>query len=141
MPPRQLIVKLLDRFERSNAYADIILETELREQKLSEKNKGLIQEIFFGIIRWRNRLDWIIKKIYQGQLEKTPRFIRYILQVGLYQLFINLCLDVVLGQDLNNLGLLCRLICRQRLKAVLFRLLKIGRPFDLGDDYRASRIP
>ena len=86
MPPRQLIVKLLDRFERSNAYADTILETELREQKLSEKNKGLIQEIFFGIIRWRNRLDWIIKKIYHGQLEKTPRFIRYILQIGLYQL-------------------------------------------------------
>ena len=86
MSPRQLIVKLLDRFERSNAYADIILETELREQKLSEKNKGLIQEIFFGIIRWRNRLDWIIKKIYHGQLEKTPRFIRYILQIALYQL-------------------------------------------------------
>ena len=86
MSPRQLIVKLLDRFERSNAYADIILETELREQKLSEKNKGLVQEIFFGIIRWRNRLDWIIKKIYHGQLEKTPRFIRYILQIALYQL-------------------------------------------------------
>ena len=86
MSPRQLIIKLLDRFESSNAYADIILETELREQKLSEKNKGLIQEIFFGIIRWRNHLDWIIKKIYQGQLQKTPRFIRYILQIGLYQL-------------------------------------------------------
>ncbi len=86
MSPRQLVIKLLDRFERTNAYADIILERELREQKLSETDKGLTQEIFFGIIRWHNRLDWIIKKIYQGQVGKTPRFIRYILQIGLYQL-------------------------------------------------------
>ena len=31
-------------------------------------------------------MNWIIKNIYRGSIEKAPRFIRYILQTGLYQL-------------------------------------------------------
>ncbi len=86
MSPRQLVIKLLDRLERTNAYADLLLNKELKEQELSELDRALIQEFFFGVIRWRNRLDWIIKNIYRGSIEKAPRFIRYILQIGLYQL-------------------------------------------------------
>ncbi|UCE06432.1 MAG: 16S rRNA (cytosine(967)-C(5))-methyltransferase RsmB [bacterium] len=90
MSPRKLVIKLLDRLERTDAYADLILENELREQKLLEEEKALTQEIFFGVIRWRNRLNWIIKNFYQGPIDKSPRFIRYILLSSLYQL---LCMD------------------------------------------------
>ncbi len=86
MSPRQLVIKLLDRLECSNAYADLLLNKVLTKLGLSEVDKSLIQEIFLGVIRWRNRLDWIIKNIYRGSIEKAPRFIRYILQIGLYQL-------------------------------------------------------
>ena len=47
MSPRQLVIKLLDRLEQTNAYADILLNKELKEQKLSEIDRALIQEIFF----------------------------------------------------------------------------------------------
>jgi len=86
MSPRQLVIKLLDRLERTDAYANLILEKELREQKFSEEDKALAQEIFFGIIRWRNRLDWFIRNLYQGDVDKSPRFVRYILRSSLYQL-------------------------------------------------------
>lgn len=86
MSPRQLVIKLLDRLEQTDVYADLLLENELRKQNLSSQDKAMVQEIFFGVIRWRNRLDWIIKQLYHGSFEKTPRFIRYILQSSLYQL-------------------------------------------------------
>jgi 16S rRNA (cytosine967-C5)-methyltransferase len=90
MSSRQLVINLLDRLERTDAYADVILENELRKQKLSEADKALTREIFFGVIRWQKRLNWIIKNFYQGSVDKSPRFIRYILQSSLYQL---LCMD------------------------------------------------
>ena len=47
MSPRQLVIKLLDRLERTNAYADLLLNKELKEQELSELDRALIQEFFF----------------------------------------------------------------------------------------------
>ena len=86
MSPRQLILKLLDRHEQTDSYADLVLENELQKQRLSEQDKALVQEIFFGVIRGRKRLDWLIHQFYQGSYEKAPRFIRHILQSSLYQL-------------------------------------------------------
>jgi len=86
MSPRQLIVKLLDRFERTDAYADLLLDQELKKNKVNPKDSALIQEIFFGVIRWRNRLNWIIKHLYQGSLKKAPRFVGHILHISIYQL-------------------------------------------------------
>lgn len=86
MSPRQLVIKLLDRLDQTNSYADLLFENEIRKNRLSDQDKGLIQEIFFGAVRWRNQLDWIIKHLYQGSFEKTPRFFRHILQISLYQL-------------------------------------------------------
>lgn len=85
MSPRQLVTQLLDRYERTDAYADVLLEQELRQSKLSKPDKSLAQEIFFGVIRWRKRIDWIIKQFFQGDYAKSPRQIRYILQGAFYQ--------------------------------------------------------
>lgn len=86
MSPRQLILKLLNRLEQTDSYADFILENELQKQRLSEQDKAFVQEIFFGVIRKRKQLDWMIQQFYQGSYEKAPRFIRHILQSSVYQL-------------------------------------------------------
>ena len=86
MSIRYLIIKLLDQFEQTDSYADVLLEQTFQKHKITEKNKSLIQEIFFGVIRWRKRLDWIIHQLYHGNLQKSPRFIKHILQISLYQI-------------------------------------------------------
>lgn len=86
MSPRQLIIKLLDRLDQTNVYADWLFENVISKAKLSDQDKGLIQEILFGVIRWQNQLDWIIKQLYQGNLNKAPRYFRHILQMSIYQL-------------------------------------------------------
>lgn len=86
MSPRQLVIQLLDRYDRTDAYADLLLEHELSRSRLSKPDKSLTQELFFGVIRWRKRIDWMIKTFFQGDYNKAPRLIRYVLQSAFYQL-------------------------------------------------------
>jgi len=86
MSPRLIVIKLLERLDQTDAYADILLTQELRGTQLSSQDKAFIQEIFYGVIRWRSRLDWIIKQFFQGSFSKSPRYVKYILQVSFYQL-------------------------------------------------------
>ncbi len=86
MSPRQLVIKLLDRLDQTGAYADLLFENEIRKVSWTDSDKALIQEIFFGVIRWQRRLDWIVKQFYRGDFAKAPRFMRYILLSACYQL-------------------------------------------------------
>jgi 16S rRNA (cytosine967-C5)-methyltransferase len=86
MSPRQHVIKLLDSWENSDAYADVLLENLFEQNNIPVKDRALIQEIFFGVVRWRKRINWILKQLFQGSFEKSPRFVRFILQSSLYQL-------------------------------------------------------
>lgn len=87
MLTRQLIVQLLDHWEKRDAYADIILDAALKKHKLSTTDSALVQEIFYGVIRWLKKLEWMVKQFFQGRLEKSPRFVRHILLISFFQLF------------------------------------------------------
>lgn len=86
MSPRQLIISLLDRYDRTAAYADHLLEGEFARHQLTVSDRALVQEVFFGVLRWRMRLDWVIAQFYDGDYAKAPANIRHILQMSLYQL-------------------------------------------------------
>ncbi len=86
MSPRQHVIKLLDSWEKSDTYADVLLENLFAKNKISAQDRAFIQEIFFGVIRWQKRLIWIIEQFFRGSFKKSPRFVRSILQSSLYQL-------------------------------------------------------
>ncbi len=86
LTPRHSVLKLLDRLDQTDAYADLLYETEMRRSQYSELDRALIQQIFYGTVRWRKRLDWIVAKFYQGNYAKAPRFVHYILDSACYQL-------------------------------------------------------
>jgi len=86
MSPRQHVIKLIDLWETSETYADVLLENLFEQSKISSKDRALIQEIFFGVIRWQKRINWIIEQFFKGSYRKSPRFVRSILQSSLYQL-------------------------------------------------------
>ncbi|MBM2815552.1 MAG: Ribosomal small subunit methyltransferase [Ignavibacteria bacterium] len=87
---RYKAVKLLSRYERSDAYIDKLLDYEMRETTLNSLDKSLLTEIVNGTIRWRAKIDWVLNGFYRGDYQKCLNIVKNALRVGLYQiLFLN----------------------------------------------------
>ena len=84
--PRGLAVKVLNRIERSDAYLDKLLDAELRSDEMNELDKGLMNEIVTGVIRWQMKLDWVLTGFFHGNFTKAETNIRNALRVALYQI-------------------------------------------------------
>lgn len=54
---------------------------------LSDKDKGLLQEMCFGILRVLPRLSWVVRYLmHKPIIDKSQKKIYYLLMVGVYQL-------------------------------------------------------
>ena len=84
--PRGTAIKLLNRVERSDAYLDRLLDSELRATEMNELDKGLMNEIVTGVIRWRAKLDWVLTGFFHGNFTKAETNIKNALRVALYQI-------------------------------------------------------
>ena len=56
---RGIAVKILNRIDRTDAYLDKILESEIKNSELTGTDKSLLFEIVLGVIRWLGRIDWV----------------------------------------------------------------------------------
>lgn len=83
---RGIAVKILNRVDRTDAYLDKILETELRRSELKSVDKALLFEIVHGVIRHLSRIDWILTGFYKGQFSKSIPNVKNSLRVALYQI-------------------------------------------------------
>jgi 16S rRNA (cytosine967-C5)-methyltransferase len=84
--PRGTAVKILNRVERSDAYLDRLLDAELRSDDLNELDKGLMNEIVTGVVRWKMKLDWVLTGFFHGNFTKAEINIKNALRVALYQI-------------------------------------------------------
>ncbi len=84
--PRGTAIKILNRVERSDAYLDRLLEAELRSDEMNELDKGLMNEIVTGVIRWKMKLDWVLTGFFHGNFTKAETNIKNALRVALYQI-------------------------------------------------------
>jgi 16S rRNA (cytosine967-C5)-methyltransferase len=84
--PRGIAVKILNRIGRSDAYLDRLLDHELRSEDLNELDKGLMNEIVTGVVRWQMKLDWVLTGFFHGNFTKAETNIRNALRVALYQI-------------------------------------------------------
>lgn len=58
------------------------------QQKVSDKDKALLQELCFGVLRTLSQLDWLINKLMARPMTGKQRTVHYLIMVGLYQLLI-----------------------------------------------------
>jgi 16S rRNA (cytosine967-C5)-methyltransferase len=87
---RGVAIKILNRFERSDAYLDRLIEAELSSDELNELDKGLMNEIVTGVVRWRMKLDWVLTGFFHGNFTKAETNIKNALRIALYQImFLN----------------------------------------------------
>lgn len=83
---RGLAVKILNRIDRTDAYLDKLLDTEIKNSELSGVDKALLFEIVHGVIRWLGRIDWILTGFYKGQFSKCIPNVKNAMRVALYQI-------------------------------------------------------
>lgn len=84
MNSRYIVLKILNDIE-NGGYSNIVLDRYLKKIK-DKRNKALITEIVYGVLRFRNRLDFIIKHLSNIPLNKIDSPVLQGLRVGIYQL-------------------------------------------------------
>ncbi len=83
--PREIALRVLRRGEQADEYTENLLDFELSRQRLSGPDRGLVQELVYGITRARATLDWLIDRKTEGRQQRPD--LRNLLRLGLYQLF------------------------------------------------------
>ena len=71
--------------DRTALFVEDLLETALANAQLSPADRGLCQEIVYGIVRWQAALDWLIARKTGGREQKPA--LQNLLRLGLYQIF------------------------------------------------------
>lgn len=56
------------------------------QRDISERDRGLLQEICFGVLRVLPQLDWYLRQLMVKPLTGKQKVLHYLLMVGLYQL-------------------------------------------------------
>lgn len=56
------------------------------QQKVSDKDKALLQELCFGVMRTLSQLEWLVGKLMARPMTGKQRTIHYLIMVGFYQL-------------------------------------------------------
>jgi len=84
--PRGTAVKILNRVDRTDSYLDKILDAELKSPELNDLDKGLLTEIVHGVLRWQNKLDWVLNGFSHGNFAKSEINVKNTLRVALYQI-------------------------------------------------------
>jgi 16S rRNA (cytosine967-C5)-methyltransferase len=83
--PRQIAVRVLQQRRAGGKFIEDLLEKALADAKLSPADRGLCQEITYGVVRWQATLDWLIARKTDGRGQKSA--LQNLLQLGLYQIF------------------------------------------------------
>ncbi|VAW35931.1 16S rRNA (cytosine(967)-C(5))-methyltransferase [hydrothermal vent metagenome] len=81
---RTVAFEILSRVEAGDAFADILLERELRA--LDARESALATELVYGVLRWRIKIDWIIDYFSKIKVKKLEHSVLTAMRLGVYQL-------------------------------------------------------
>jgi len=83
---RLLAVRLLDRTQRLQSYADVLLRHSLARSSLASVDRALVTELVYGTLRWRGRLDFMLDQVLDRSIQKLDPLVATTLRVGAYQI-------------------------------------------------------
>ena len=87
--PREIAVEVLARCYGTTpnrvVFVQDALEDALAHTPLSDQDRGLCQELVYGVARWQATLDWLISRKTSHPPDKP--LLLHLLRLGLYQIF------------------------------------------------------
>jgi 16S rRNA (cytosine967-C5)-methyltransferase len=83
--PRQIAALILQRRAAGTDFVEDLLDSALARAQLSTADRGLCQELVYGVVRWQATLDWMIAQKTPGRTQKPG--LQNLLRLGLYQIF------------------------------------------------------
>ncbi len=83
--PREIAARLLRQRESGQDFIEDLLDDALTQSRLSVADRGLLQELVYGAVRWQAALDWLIAR---KTADRTQRLeLQILLRLALYQMF------------------------------------------------------
>lgn len=83
--PRTIAARTLQRHANGGDFVENLLEQALADARLSPADRGLCQELVYGVVRWQATLDHLIASKTPGRTQKPA--LQNLLRLGLYQIF------------------------------------------------------
>jgi 16S rRNA (cytosine967-C5)-methyltransferase len=83
--PRMVAIDLLVRVAESDSYINLLLPSFLTRAQVQDSDRGLIQELSYGTLRWQLQYDTFIDHFTAGKT-LSPK-LRIAIRLGLHQLF------------------------------------------------------
>lgn len=84
---RGLAYQILLQLDRAPAHPDRLLRVVFeRHTGLEQRDRALLTELVYGVIRWQRRLDWHVDQLSRIAPDKIQPEIRILLRLGLYQI-------------------------------------------------------
>jgi 16S rRNA (cytosine967-C5)-methyltransferase len=85
--PRAICLDILNRIKEADSHLDRLLTDSFkRYRQLTPLDRAFLTELTYGVIRWREKLDWVIRHFSQVPFEKIELEILNTLRLGLYQI-------------------------------------------------------
>ena len=85
--PRAICLDILNRVEEADLHPDRLLTDSFKRYRyFTSLDRGFLTELTYGVIRWREKLDWIIRRFSKIPFERIELETLNILRLGLYQI-------------------------------------------------------
>jgi 16S rRNA (cytosine967-C5)-methyltransferase len=85
--PRAICLDILNRVEETDLHLDRLLADSFKRYRhLTSLDRSFLTELAYGVIRWRGKLDWVIRQFSKIPFEKIELETTNILRLGLYQI-------------------------------------------------------
>jgi 16S rRNA (cytosine967-C5)-methyltransferase len=82
---RQLALDCLIQLEEGSTTIAPLINQAIQRSHLHTIDRGLLNELVYGVVRWRKQLDWILRHFVDGRFRLDLRS-RNLLRLGVYQL-------------------------------------------------------
>jgi 16S rRNA (cytosine967-C5)-methyltransferase len=85
--PRAICFEILNRIDETDRHADQLLTNAFKRYRhLTSLDQAFLTDLTYGTLRWRGKLDWVIRHFSNVPLEKVESKLMNVLRIGLYQI-------------------------------------------------------
>ncbi len=83
---RRTALNILHELEQRGTYVDLALKKYLKQEKLALRDRALVTELCYGVVRYLLTLDWWIQQVSGRKASNLDSRLRNILRITLYQM-------------------------------------------------------